>query len=97
MSSQSGNWVKCPEPEIGDVIRWVEPIWAAPSKARGKPAKMGEQMVTAEVVLKDEIFELYVMHVEKHSGGGSIKVKIGDSITRKLSSIALGNCQKQTS
>jgi len=96
MNSKSENWVKCPKPTIGDTIRWVEPIWAAPSKPRGKPAKMGDQQITAEVIADDEFLELIVLNVAKFAGGGTIKVKAEDQIRRKHASIAISDCYKKS-
>ncbi|MBL8640977.1 MAG: hypothetical protein JNL76_02560 [Alphaproteobacteria bacterium] len=96
MTKESENWVKCPHPVEGDTIRWKEPIWAAPSKPRGKPAKMGDQQITAEVTHAGEFFELLVLNVAKIAGGGTIKVKAGDEIRRKSSTIAIGDCYKRS-
>jgi len=96
MSKETENWVKCPKPEMGDIIRWIEPIWAAPSKPRGKPAKMGDQQITAEVTGDGEFLEMVVINVAKFAGGGTIKVKADDEIRRKHSSIEKSDCYKKT-
>lgn len=97
MTKESENWVRCQSPVEGDTIRWKEPIWAAPSKPRGKPAKMGDQQITAEVLHADEFFVMHVLNVAKVAGGGTIKVKAGDEIRRKPSTIELGDCYKKSS
>lgn len=90
------NWIKCTEPSVGDILRWSEPIWAAPNKPRGKPDQIGEQMITGELVADDEFMEFTVQTIEKLSGGADAvpKVKIGDHIRRKSTSIAKGDCHK---
>ena len=90
------NWVVCPTPEIEDIIRWNEPIWAAPNKPRGKPDKIGEQRITGLVLKTGEFFELEVMAVEKLTPrAAKMNVTVGDKIRRKPTSIALGACHKR--
>lgn len=93
------NWIACPSPQVASVIRWDEPIWAAPNKPRGKPDKIGEQRIEAEVLSDGEIYELRVVGVEKLSGPTDepLKVKEGDLIRRKPSTIERGNCQTTSS
>lgn len=93
------EWQACPEPQVSDIIRWDEPIWAAPNKPRGKPDKIGEQRIEAEVLSDGDVFELRVIAVEKLSGPDNepLKVKEGDMIRRKPSTIERGNCQTTTS
>lgn len=93
------NWITCPEPSVADTIRWKEPLWAAPNKARGKPDKIGEQMITGEVITIGELIELRVTNVERLSLNEGVtdaisKVKISDAIRRKPESIKRGECQK---
>ncbi|MDD3019552.1 MAG: hypothetical protein PHX61_01065 [Alphaproteobacteria bacterium] len=89
------NWLKCLLPAVGDTLKWNEPLWAEPSKPRGKPDKIGEQQVIAKVLSIHEIIELEVINVEKISPAPApVKVKIGDIIRRKKPSIALGNPHK---
>ena len=38
------SWTPCSQPIVADVIRWKEPIWAPPSRKRGKPDRIGEQL-----------------------------------------------------
>ena len=87
------------EPQAGMTIRWNEPIWAAPNKPRGKPDKIGEQRIEAEVIATGEVYELRVIAVEKLTGADSepLKVKTGDMIRRKPSTIERGNCQTTSS
>lgn len=70
-----------------------------PSKPRGKPDKIGEQMVTAKLLVIGEPSELEVIDVERLSlvaGAADVpsKIKKGDMIRRKQSSIDNGGCQK---
>lgn len=84
------------EPEVSDVICWKEPIWAPPYRKRGKPDKIGEQKVTAEVLsAKEEGFELLVQAVEIVSLKQGVpvevlKVKAGERIRRKKATIEMG-------
>jgi len=96
MPPKNDEWIPCKDPIEGDMIRWVEPLFAPPSKARGKPNKMGDQRVTAQLLATGEFFELEVIEAIKISGGGTIKVKAGDKIRRKKSTIIdLGDCYKK--
>lgn len=87
-------WIPCTDPQEGMTVRFDEPIWAAPNKPRGKPDKIGEQRIEAEVVTVGEIYELRIIAAEKLSGGehADVKVKAGDLIRRKLSTLERGNC-----
>lgn len=81
------------------MIRWREPIWDKPSKPRGKPDQIGEQAVTAKVIMLGEPVELLVVGIKQLSlkdGAQNTpsKIKPGDNIRRKLSSILSGGCQK---
>ncbi|TAL35534.1 MAG: hypothetical protein EPN97_07095 [Alphaproteobacteria bacterium] len=92
------TWTPCPSPAVADVIRWKEPIWAAPNKKRGKPDRIGEQMLTAEVKALGDFLQLHVRAVETLSlDEGAIAppgVKPGDSVRRKISTIERGECQR---
>jgi hypothetical protein len=92
------NWTPCPKPKAGDVIRWKEPLWAAPTQKRGKRDKIGEQLLTAEVKAVGDVLELNIRAVEilslddgAQAQGG---VKPGDSVRRKKSSIEMGEPQR---
>lgn len=92
-------WVICAAPIVADVIRWSEPIWSPPRKKRGKPDKIGEQILTAEVLAVGEYFQLHVRAVEKVSleegaGKSTLTVKIGDTIKRKRATIERGNTER---
>jgi hypothetical protein len=93
------SWVSCPVPAVSDTIRWREPLWDKPSKPRGKPDKIGEQLVTAKVVIVGDLMELEVIEA-KHRGASEdikdipAKLKKGDMIRRKATSIKSGECQK---
>jgi hypothetical protein len=98
-TSPSENWIACSAPAAEDIIRWREPVWDVPSKPRGKPDKIGEQMVTAKLIVIGEPTELQVIEVERLSlvaGAADVpsKIKNGDMIRRKMSSITGGDCQK---
>lgn len=93
------RWVACPAPAVSDTIRWREPLWARPTKARGRPDKIGEQMVTAILVTMNEPAELQVISVKRLSlvegaEDEPSKIKENDMIRRKISSIKNGECQK---
>jgi hypothetical protein len=94
------TWTPCTSPAIADVIRWKEPIWAAPNKKRGKPDKIGEQLLTAEVKALGDVLELHIRAVEVLSLDAGAQappgVKAGDNVRRKISTIERGECQKQS-
>jgi len=91
----SQEWTSCTTLEIGDTLKWVEPLWAAPNKPRGKRDKIGEQEIIAKLTAKTDVLEFTVKNVEKISSGDApLHVQAGDIIKRKLSSIEKGNCQK---
>ena len=94
--NDSADWKACPAPTPDDIIRWTEPVWAAPTKKRGKPDAVGEQRITAAVLDIGDTVELKVRDVEQISlaEGASLKVKPGDTIRRKLDSLAKGGCEK---
>lgn len=97
------TWTLCPSPIVADVIRWKEPIWAPPAGKRGKPAAIGEQMITAETIALGNYLQLHVLAVEQLSLKDGyerkyetkvIKVKVGDNIKRKKSTIERGDCHR---
>jgi hypothetical protein len=93
------NWIACPAPAAQDTIRWREPLWDKPNKPRGKPDKIGEQLVTAKLVATGDVAELQVIEVRRLSlidgaRDEPSKIKTGDMIRRKISSIKMGECQK---
>ena len=95
--SQSQTWMPCQSPAIGDILRWDEPLWAPPHKPRGKPDKIGEQQIIARLISTGELLELKVLSVTKLSSGDvPLKVKEGDNIRRKKSSLELGMCHKRS-
>jgi len=94
--SQDQKWTLCQNPEIGDILRWDEPLWAAPNKPRGKPDKIGEQQIVAQLMSKGKLLELTVVSVTKLSPGDvPLKVKEGDNIRRRKSSLESGMCHKR--
>ena len=93
------TWDSCDAPIVDDIIRWNEPIWAAPTKKRGKPDAIGEQRITAAITAMDEFVELKVRAVEALSllpgiEPAPLKVKPGDNIRRKFATITAGDCHK---
>lgn len=92
------TWTPCPSPITADVIRWKEPIWAAPNKKRGKPDKIGEQILTAEVKGLGDFLQLHVRAVEVLTLDAGAKappgVKVGDNVRRKKSTIERGDCHR---
>ncbi len=95
--SENKNWVPCDKPSVNDVLRWTEPMWAKPKKARGKRDKTGEQQVVAKLTAKGrDLFELTVISVKKLSGHGYVIMNEGDEIRRKKTSLDMGECHKQT-
>jgi hypothetical protein len=92
------NWTPCPKPKVGDVIHWKEPLWAAPTKKRGKRDKVGEQMLTAEVKALGDSLELHIREIEVLSVDAGATpppgVKIGDTVRRKKSTIELGEVER---
>ena len=94
--SQNQEWSLCQNPEIGDILKWDEPLWAAPHKPRGKPDKIGEQQIVAQLMSTGALLELKVLSVTKLSPGDApLKVKEGDNIRRKKSSLERGMCHKR--
>lgn len=46
-----GAWTRCGDGFIeADVIRWKEAVWDSPRKRKGAALRIGERLVTAEVV-----------------------------------------------
>jgi hypothetical protein len=93
------TWLPCNDPDISDTIRWREPLWAVPTKARGKRDKIGMQMVTAKLIARDEPAELLVIDVQQLSLMSGItdapsNIKKNDMIRRKAASILSGGCEK---
>lgn len=89
------EWTPCTTPKVGDVLKWNEPLWAAPNKPRGKRDKIGEQEIIAELVGIVDFLELKVQSVQNLSGDNvPLSVKEGDYIKRKQSSLEKGECHK---
>jgi len=92
------KWTPCDKPKLNDVLRWNEPLWAAPTKPRGKRDKTGEQQITGELFTRTDFLEFKVISVEKISDGDAqINVAEGDMIKRKKSTIEMGDCHKLSS
>ncbi len=94
--TESQEWTPCDKPKIGDVLRWNEPLWAAPTKRRGKRDKIGEQQITAELISRGDVFEFKVIAVKEISNKGKdpSSIKENDIVRRRKSSIDLGNCHR---
>ena len=87
------EWKPCATPQIGDTLKWNEPLWAAPNKPRGKRDKIGEQEIIAELIGATDILEFKVIGVKKLSSGDApLSVQENDLIRRKQSSIEKGDC-----
>lgn len=94
-TTQTQKWVACSNPEIGDTLKWNEPLWAAPNKPRGKPDKIGEQEIIAQLMAIQNVLEFKVITVKKiSSGDAELKVQENDNIRRKKSTIEQGFCHK---
>lgn len=93
--TKAQQWVPCAEPEIHDTLRWSEPVWAAPNKPRGKPDKIGEQEITAQLIGVDDVLQFTVISVKKlGTSDAPLKVKENDTIRRKKSTLEKGDCCK---
>ena len=89
------EWEICISPKIGDTIKWIEPLWAAPNKPRGKRDKVGEQEIIAKLINITHNFEFRVISVKKLSSCETLlSVKQTDQINRKQSSIQKNDCYK---
>ena len=62
------EWAPCSNPEVNDTLRWKEPIWAAPNKPRGKPDKIGEQEIVAQLTEVQDFLQFNVISIKKLSG-----------------------------
>ena len=94
---ENEKWVACEAPAIDDILRWNEPLWAAPNKPRGKRDKIGEQQITAQLLGMVNFLEFRVLEVKKLSVDNvPLGVKAGDLIRRQNTTLAQGQCQKQT-
>ena len=64
--TEDQNWTPCEAPKTGDVLRWNEPLWAAPNKPRGKRDKIGEQEVIATLTTaRNDLLQLTVIAARK--------------------------------
>jgi hypothetical protein len=89
------EWIPCSQPQVGDTLKWSEPLWAPPNKPRGKRDKIGEQEIIAELITIKDVLEFKVINVKKISGNDAeVQVQADDNIRRKQSSIDLGSCHK---
>ena len=74
------KWEICKDPQKGNKIKWIEPLWAAPNKPRGKRDKLGNQEITAIIISIGETFELQVVSVNKVSLGNALLTVKKDDI-----------------
>ena len=93
--TETTKWAPCPDPQIGDTLKWNEPLWATPNKPRGKRDKIGEQEIIAKLIGVANVLEFKVISVRKlSSDNAALSVQENDLIKRKKSSIEKGNCHK---
>ena len=94
--AKTQQWEPCTTPEIGDTLKWNEPLWATPNKPRGRRDKIGEQEIIATFIGTEEVLKFTVISVKKTSSNNTAPLTVheNDEIKRKKSSIEKGNCQK---
>ena len=98
------KWIPCGEKFIvGDVIRWIEPIWLELKKkkkgGKKKVEKLGTRRVTAEVVKIDGsgYVSLSILECEILSTGDGPKpepLKKGESLRKLRRTIGKGNGER---
>ena len=89
------KWTPCDKPKLGETLKWKEPLWALPTKPRGKRDKIGEQEIIAELITRTDFLEFKVIDVQKITGTDvPLSVKKDDFIKRKKSTLELGECYK---
>jgi len=78
---------------VGDILRWTEPVLAPPTQKRGKRAQIGEQAITARVLVMGEVLELQVIKIEILSApeGFETNIKPADTIRRRETSLVAGH------
>lgn len=89
------EWIPCTKrPKAGDMLRWVEPVLAPPSKKRGKREEIGFQRLTAKVMTMDDVVELQVEALEIIEAPADFipTIKTGDTIRRRETSLVAGDC-----
>lgn len=89
------KWTPCTKrPKARDVLRWVEPVLAPPTKKRGKREEIGTQQVTAKVLLMADVLELQVEALEIIEAPADFTptIKSGDTIRRREASLVAGDC-----
>lgn len=90
------RWVGCGVEFItGDVIRWIEPVWAPRKRATDRGVKIGYRRIMAQVMRCDpEWASLEVMECLQHLlEGWKIDLQKG-LIRRKRGTIGDGNAQR---
>ena len=86
-----GDWMEA------DVVRWQETVWVKPSP-RAKARKVGERLVTAEVVGHDDARRFVTLLVcacealSEHTGRGQLPLLTpGETVRRRLATLQRGN------
>ncbi|MFN7114456.1 MAG: hypothetical protein ACK4PK_08890 [Alphaproteobacteria bacterium] len=83
--------------DVGDVLRWTEPVLAPPTQKRGKREQIGAQIVTAKVLVMAEVLELQVISINILAApeGFETNIKPADTIRRRQASLVAGDCSVQ--
>jgi hypothetical protein len=95
--TENQTWTPCKAPQAGDVLKWNEPLWAAPNKPRGKRDQIGEQEVIATLTsIDNDLLQLTVIAARRISADpADVTIKKDDPIRRKAKSLEQGQCQKR--
>jgi len=89
------QWEPCDTFNVGDTLKWSEPLWAAPNKPRGKRDKIGEQEIIASLISITDVLEFKVISIKKLSSDDApLSVKENEHIKRKQSSLEKGDCHR---
>ena len=93
------RWRECGEDGFieADVIRWTEAIW---ERAKGKPSKVGERVVTAEVIRRDAdgwltvLVRNCVILWENSDGRKNFSLRRHEELRRKITTIERGSPER---
>jgi len=93
------RWRECGEDGFieADVIRWTEAIWERP---KGKPSKVGERVVTAEVIRRDAdgwltvLVRNCVILWENSDGRKNFSLRRHEELRRKITTIERGSPER---
>ena len=90
------RWVSCGvEFVTGDVIRWIEPVWAPRARKSDKARKIGYRLMMAQVMRCDaEWASLEVMDCKQELLEGWSADKLEGGIKRRRGPIGQGNAQR---